>query len=87
MRLFHAHHRSRFRSTIRQLYCEDLETRTLLAADALAAEVAMAEGEDTNQVADFSLIDVNPNSTTRDQNISPRDFQGQISAWYFGHAT
>jgi hypothetical protein len=36
---------------------------------------------------DFGLIDVNPNSVTSGKTISPRDYTGQISAWYFGHAT
>lgn len=35
----------------------------------------------------FSLIDVNPNSATHDQAVSPRDFSGKVSAWYFGSAT
>ena len=36
---------------------------------------------------DGGLVDVNPNSATYDQYIVPEDFQGMISAWYFGHAT
>jgi predicted component of type VI protein secretion system len=42
---------------------------------------------DTLQVADFALPDVNPNSATHDQAISPRDYLNKVSAWYFGHAT
>lgn len=44
--------------------------------------------EDTNHpvMADFSLLDVNPNSPTHDQNVSPRDYIGKVSCWYFGHA-
>lgn len=38
-------------------------------------------------VADFSLLDVNPNSPSLGDSISPRGSLGQISAWYFGHAT
>jgi len=37
--------------------------------------------------ADFSLPDVNPSSTTYDDTVSPRQYQGMISAWYFGHST
>lgn len=33
------------------------------------------------------LLDVNPTSLTFNRYIVPEDFQGQISAWYFGHAT
>lgn len=36
---------------------------------------------------DFGLTDVNPNSPTSGKIVSPRDYLGQVSAWYFGHAT
>jgi hypothetical protein len=36
---------------------------------------------------DFSLADVNPNSATSGEQVSPRDYLGKVSAWYFGHAT
>ena len=36
---------------------------------------------------DGGLLDVNPTSVTYKQYIVPGDFQGMISAWYFGHAT
>lgn len=39
------------------------------------------------QVSDFELPDVNPNSATKGADVSPRDYLGQVSAWYFGHAT
>lgn len=35
----------------------------------------------------FSLVDVNPNSQTHDEPVSPRDYLDKVSAWYFGHAT
>lgn len=38
-------------------------------------------------VPDFSLLDDNANSATYGQAISPRDYLGQVSAWYFGHST
>ena len=38
-------------------------------------------------VADFGLLDVNPTSPRADQIVSPRDYLGSVSAWYFGHAT
>ena len=72
-----------------RLFLERLEWRQLLdgGATGAAAEVAdVAEGE-ADQVPDFSLVDVNPNSATYNQNVSPRDYLGQTSAWYFGHAT
>jgi hypothetical protein len=36
---------------------------------------------------DFVLLDVNPGSPRSGQAVSPRDYLGQVSAWYFGHAT
>lgn len=36
---------------------------------------------------DFSLPDVNPNSPSYGQDLGPSMFRGQVSAWYFGHAT
>jgi len=36
---------------------------------------------------DFSLPDVNQNSVTAGEFISPRMQLGKVSAWYFGHAT
>jgi hypothetical protein len=38
-------------------------------------------------VPDFRIVDVNPNSATYTDTLSPDDFAGKISAWYFGHAT
>jgi hypothetical protein len=41
----------------------------------------------THHLPDFHLTDVNPNSATAGQAVSPRDYLGKVSAWYFGHAT
>jgi hypothetical protein len=38
-------------------------------------------------VPDFSLTDVNINSEREGESVSPRDYEGEVSAWYFGHAT
>lgn len=75
----------------RQLQLQTLELRQLMAVDAVQqpeppAWVELAEGEDA-PMADFSLVDVNPNSATYNQSISPRQYLGKMSAWYFGHAT
>lgn len=40
-----------------------------------------------NALPDFSLPDINPASARASQSISPRDYLGQVSAWYFGHST
>ncbi len=39
------------------------------------------------KMPEFQLQDVNPASATYQQKVSPSYFKGQISAWYFGHAT
>ena len=38
-------------------------------------------------VPNFSLPDVNDESPRFGQNISPRDYQGQVTGWYFAHST
>ena len=67
--------------------------KSVLAA-ALAVTVLLAGCGDDNgpgvvddRVTDFSLTDVNPNSETHDTSLSPRDYLGKVSAWYFGHST
>ncbi len=44
-------------------------------------------GAVANMVPDFSLVDVNPNSMSSGQPVSPRDYLQRVSAWYFGHST
>ena len=61
----------------------------------LVVLIAFGCGEDSTtapiapgtRVPDFSLPDVNPNSPTACTDVSPRDYEGKVSAWYFGHAT
>lgn len=38
-------------------------------------------------VADFSLPDVNPASPRAGATVSPRDYAGVVTGWYFGHST
>jgi hypothetical protein len=42
---------------------------------------------DPQMAADFALEDVNDTSPTLGQDVSPRDFLGSVSGWYFGDAT
>lgn len=44
-------------------------------------------GTVVSAVPGFSLVDVNPASTTYNQPVSPGDYLGKVSAWYFGHST
>ena len=71
----------------RQVALERLEFRRVMDAD-IANPVAITANEgDQDQLPDFSLVDVNPNSATYNQAVSPRDYLGQVSAWYLGNAT
>jgi hypothetical protein len=36
---------------------------------------------------DFAISDVNQESPRYRDTVSPRDYLGQVSAWYFGHST
>lgn len=62
---------SRFRR-FHRIAIEPLESRVLLHGD---------------PVAPFALTDTNPTSDTYQQAVSPADFEGKTSGWYFGHAT
>jgi hypothetical protein len=44
-------------------------------------------GSEPTIAPDFAIADVNPNSATSGQLVSPRDHLGSVSAWYFGHST
>ena len=46
----------------------------------------MLDGAGGEMMPDFALVDVNETSATYGQAVSPRDYSGQISAWFFGHA-
>jgi len=72
-------------------------TRWLGLTALAAATVALLVGCDfkTNEhqgvppdaVAAFSLLDVNDTSPSGGREVSPRDYFGMVSAWYFGHST
>ena len=38
-------------------------------------------------VPDFALVDVNSTSETYNQEVSPRDYLGEVSGFYFARAT
>ena len=64
---------------------------TTSVQSAVAAEVLeerlMLDGVGVDAQPDFHLTDVNTTSSTFDQDVSPRDYLEEVSAWYFGHAT
>ena len=70
----------------RKLSVEHLESRITMDATGATMLGVVAEGEGSPQ-ADFHLEDVNPTSTRFGEDVSPRDYLDQVSAWYFGHAT
>jgi hypothetical protein len=59
----------------------------LVACGAPGGRTGTDAGVSTEPLADFSLLDVNPASPSSGQNVSPRNFQGRVSAWYFGHSS
>jgi len=64
----------------------------LLAASALLLAVACsppaAPPVDAGDgvAPDWSLVDVNTASARSTQSVSPSDYRGKVSAWYFGHS-
>lgn len=53
----------------------------------LALLAACSGGSVGSEAPDFALTDVNATSATYAQRVSPGDYSGQVSAWYFGWAT
>lgn len=47
----------------------------------------LACGRGDAVMPDFALVDTNPASASAGADVSPRDFLGKVSAWYFGHST
>jgi hypothetical protein len=45
------------------------------------------QGLPADAAPDFTLLDINSASPRYDELVSPRDYVGRISAWYFGHST
>jgi hypothetical protein len=70
----------------RRLVFERLGDRIPL--DANGFEISgWPEGESGVMVPDFELTDVNPNSSTSNQGLSPRDYLQVVTGWYFTHST
>lgn len=44
-------------------------------------------GESPGPAPDWALLDVNANSASYDQLVSPSSYAGMVSGWYFTHAT
>ena len=66
---------------------ESEETGTVDTADTSDTDTGTSTEPGLNAVPDFLLADINPNSATIGQNISPRDYLQQISGWYFIKST
>lgn len=63
-------------------------TSTTTATSTVASSSGTGGGIGVGDLApDFSLLDVNPASPTANQMVSPRDYLGHVTGWYFGHAT
>lgn len=69
-----------------QRFCfQSLESRVL--ADGGIGGLLFLGDAATAPQPDFSLVDINPTSATNNQPVSPRDYLGSTSAWYFGYST
>ena len=66
---------------------KEAATDAALADAGDAQTVTDATDAPATIVPDFALTDENPASATYQKSVSPRDYLGQVSAWYFGHAT
>jgi hypothetical protein len=62
-------------------------SRKLLQTVLLSMFVVQAGRSAEAPVADFSLMDVNPQSARGNTPVSPRDYILQVSGYYFGHAS
>jgi hypothetical protein len=72
------------------------ESSTTTSTDT-TSETSTSDSTDTTSETGFggvtvdlgvlALVDVNPNSATYQQKRHPSDHEGQLSAWYFAHAT
>ena len=49
--------------------------------------LALACSSSTDPMADFALLDINPGSDTYEDAVSPRDYLGHVTGWYFGSTT
>ena len=63
-------------------------TPLLLSLATACSSASLPTGLAPDQaVPKFSLIDENETSATYSQAVSPRDYLGVASAWYFGHSS
>ncbi|MFP6684891.1 MAG: hypothetical protein VB934_09265 [Polyangiaceae bacterium] len=53
----------------------------------MGAGASTSSGMGMMAAPDFSIKDVNPSSASLGNDISPKDYQGQATAWFFGHST
>lgn len=67
----------------RPLRFESLEARRVLSGTAIASAGEAEEATIVDVAPDFHLVDVNPNSATAGAEVSPRDYGGAVSVWYF----
>ena len=58
-----------------------------IAALLIAGGCSGGNGGDPSPLPDFALQDVNPNSATYLETVSPRDHMQHATAWYFGTST
>lgn len=78
--------KGRTRSQRRLRGVESLEPRWLMHGQDILPYEDLPEGENGQVMPDFSLVDVNPTSSTYNTSVSPRHYLQKVSAYYFGYA-
>jgi len=73
--------------TMTRRFCSSIFLTVVLVALSGCAVTTEPPQTSDDALPDFSLADVNANSARYREDISPRDYLGQVSAWYFGHST
>ncbi len=63
------------------------ESPDTTADDAPNTQAGAPPEPSDDAVSDFAVLDVNADSPRSQELVSPRDYLGRVSAWYFGHST
>ena len=66
---------------------ESEEIVTVRTTSGQPVPVVQVNDDPDSAVPEFALVDVNPSSPTFGQTVSPGDYDGQVSAYYFIHST
>lgn len=71
---------------VRRPVIEFLTPRMLFDTNGFSLD-STAEAEASGMVPDFSLVDANPNSAKYGDSVSPHDYHGRVTGWFFADST